>query len=374
MTRDPQDAGVREATAPPGGARPAPELGSLDRAAVEAVDAHALVRDVEAQGHQLEDALWRVEAAGIPRRERTGGLVVCGMGGSAIGGDLAAAAIGERAHAPLRTVRGFRLGPGVSSDTLVLCASYSGETEETLACYEAAGAAGAERIVLTTGGGLAAAARADGVPVIGVPSGMQPRAAVAYMVVGALECAALSGVSAPMATEVETAAELLRRLAAEWGPDGPDHAPPKRLARLLHGRVPAAYGVDATAPVAYRWKSQLNENAKLPAFSAELPEADHNEVSGWEGAQGLGPFAAVFLEDRGASEPLRRRLELTAAEVARAVEVVETVAAPGETALERICSAVMLGDLVSIYLSVLRGVDPTPVEMIDRIKRALADS
>jgi glucose/mannose-6-phosphate isomerase len=346
---------------------------ALDRAAVEQIDRELLVRDVEALPHQLEDALWRVDSAGIADRERGGGLTVCGMGGSAIGGDLAAAAIGSRARGPLRTVRGSALPPG-ASHALVLCASYSGETEETLACFEAAGAAGAERVALTTGGSLAARAREEGVPVIGVPSGMQPRAAVAYMLVGALECAALSRAAPSLRDEIAGASRLLARLVGEWGPDAPEDALPKRLARRLHGRVAAVYGAGKTAPVAFRWKTQLNENAKVPAFSAELPEADHNELSGWEGAPGLGPFAALFLDDPGADERLRARLELTAREVGAAVDRVEQVPAHGETTLERICSAVLLGDLVTIYLAVLRGVDPTPVEAIERFKRALADA
>jgi glucose/mannose-6-phosphate isomerase len=345
---------------------------SLDRASVERVDRSGLLRDVEGQPHQLEDALWRVESAGIVSRERSGGLVVCGMGGSAIGGELAAAVIGDRARIPLRTVRGYTLPPGASDDALVLCASYSGNTEETLACFEAAGTAGAERVALTTGGRLAALAREEGAPVIGVPSGMQPRAAVAYMLVGALECAALSGAAPSMRDDVPGASKLLTELVREWGPDAPDDALPKQLARRLHGHVAVVYGAGATASVAFRWKSQLNENAKVPAFSAELPEADHNELSGWEGAPGLGPFAALLLDDPGADDRLRRRLELTAAEVSATGGRVERIPGRGDTALERVCSAVLLGDLLSIYLAVLRGVDPTPVEAIERFKLALA--
>jgi len=345
----------------------------LSREAVAAIDRAGLVRDVEAQPHQLEDVLWRVEAAAIPARERPGGLTVCGVGGSAIGGDLAAAAIGERARLPLRTVRGYRLPSEATAGALVLCASYSGNTEETLACFAEAGAAGAERVVLTTGGELAAAARAEGVPVIGVPSGMQPRVAVAYMVVGALECAALCDGTPSLRAEVEAASRLLAGLAAKWGPDGPDDALPKQIARRLDGRVPVVYGAGATAPVALRWKTQLNENAKLLAFQAELPEADHNELNGWEGAPELAPFVGVFLDDAGADERVRRRVRLTAAEVASHADEVVELELPGASPLERVAAGVMLGDFVSVYLAVLREVDPTPVEAIDRLKRALEE-
>ena len=151
---------------------------TLDRRAIEAADPQHMLSDVLAQPLQLGDALWRAQSAGIEKRDRPGGLVVCGMGGSAIGGDLATAALGDRATRTITTVRGYALDAWIPPDSLVLCASYSGNTEEALACFEAAGAAGTGRVALTTGGKLAALARQESVPVIGVPAGMQPRAAV----------------------------------------------------------------------------------------------------------------------------------------------------------------------------------------------------
>ena len=192
-------------------------MSALDADAVSAVDSSGMLDDILNQPHQLEDALWRVESAGVQRIDAAGGLVVCGMGGSAIGADLARGMIGERARRPLVTSRDYAPPSWVSKDTLVLCSSYSGDTEETLAAYAAAGERGAARIVLTTGGRLAEAARADGVPVIGVPSGMQPRAAVAYMTTGTLEVAALAGVTDSLRGEVEAALALLRELAARMG-------------------------------------------------------------------------------------------------------------------------------------------------------------
>jgi glucose/mannose-6-phosphate isomerase len=211
------------------------------------------------------------------------------------------------------------------------------------------------------------------VPVIGVPAGLQPRAAVAYMLVAAVECAALAAAVPSLRTEIEAAARLLERLAAEWGPAAGDEVMPKRLARRLHGRMPVVYGAGATASVALRWKAQINENAKVPAFWSELPEADHNELVGWEGASGLAPLAAIFLDDAGAERALRRRLSLTASEIAAFEDPVEQIPSFGRSPLERVAAAVMLGDFVSLYLAALRGVDPTPVETIARFKRKLAE-
>jgi len=343
----------------------------LARSAIEAGDPAGLIGDVLAQPLQLGDALWRAQSAGLRPSDLPGGLVVCGMGGSAVGGDLAAAALGDRATRPIVTVRGYALESWTRPETLVLCASYSGNTEETLACFDAAGAAGTTRVALTTGGGLAEAARAEGVPVIGAPAGMQPRAAVLYMTVGALECAALCSAAPGLHSEIDAAGRLLERLVEEWGPPAPEHVLPKRIARDLQGTVPVIHGAGPTAAVAGRWRTQINENAKAAAFAAVLPEANHNAICSWERGRETAPLAAVLLRDPDQHPRVRRRIELTAAEVERAGGPAIRVEARGESRLERVLSLVLLGDLVSVYLAVLEGVDPTPVEPIERFKAAL---
>jgi glucose/mannose-6-phosphate isomerase len=345
----------------------------LSRAAIEAVDPEGMLGDVLAQPHQLGDALWRAESAGIRPRDLPGGLVVCGMGGSAIGGDLAVAALGDRATRPIATVRGYGLESWTPPDSLVLCASYSGDTEETLACFDAAGAAGTQRVALTTGGKLAEMARAEDVPVIGAPAGMQPRAAALYMTVGALECAALCGAAPGLRSEIDTAAALLESLAAEWGPDAAEGSLAKAIARDLQGAVPVVHGAGPTVAVARRWRTQINENAKAAAFWSELPEADHNEICAWERGRDAAPLVGVFLVDPDQHPRVDSRIELTAAEVERAGAPVINVEARGDSRLERVLSLVLLGDLVSVYLAVLEGVDPTPVEPIERLKAALGE-
>jgi glucose/mannose-6-phosphate isomerase len=320
-----------------------------------------VIDDVLAQPDQLGDALWRAQSAGISKQDRPGGLIVCGMGGSAIGGDLAAAALGDRATRPITTVRGYALESWTGPDSLVLCASYSGNTEETLACFEAAGAAGAGRVTLTTGGRLAELARAEGVPVIGVPAGMQPRAAVIYMIVGVLECAALCGAAPSLHAEIDTAAELLRTVSAD-----------PELARTLHGTVPIVHGAGPTAAIARRWKTQINENAKAPAFFSELPEVNHNEICFWQRGGAVARFSGVFLEDPDQHPRIQRRIELTAAEIERAGAPALRVPARGETRLERVLSLVMLGDLVSVGLAELNGADPDEIEALVRLKDSLA--
>ena len=342
-------------------------MSGLDSRAVAAVDSQGMLEDVLAQPDQLEDALWRVRSAGLEPVDAPLGLVVCGMGGSAIGADLARGAIGDRARRPLVTSRDYSPPSWTGEETLVLCSSYSGNTEETLAAYDLAGAAGARRVAMTTGGKLAEAARADGVPIIGVPSGMQPRAAVAYMTVGALEVAALAGVTDSLAGEIEAASKLLASLVEEWGPDADPDAEPKALAARLQGQVPVVYGAELTAPVAVRWRAQLNENAEIPSFDGVLPEMDHNEICGW----GQATFTAIFLEDEGQHARVKRRVDLTEEVVRAAGSPVERVSSRGSSPVERVLSLVLLGDLTSVYLAVLNGVDPTPVAVLEGFKQQL---
>jgi glucose/mannose-6-phosphate isomerase len=319
---------------------------------------------VRAMPDHLRDALWRIESARAPAMEAQAAFV-CGMGGSAIGGDLAAAVLSDRLTKPLLVERGYALPPWAPAGAAVLCSSYSGNTEETMACYAAAEALGARRLVATTGGELAEVARRDGVPVIGLPAGLQPRAAVGYMFCVSAELAALADGAPRINTEIDAAASHLGD-ALEGA-----ESRAREIAAEIGDATMVVYGSDLTAPVAYRWKTQANENAKLPAFSSVLPEADHNELEGWSGAGGR--FAAVFLEDRDQHPRERRRFELTAkaigeGEHAAAVIRVET---EGETRTERALHAVMLGDLLSIELARARGVDPLPVEGIERFKQEL---
>ena len=344
----------------------------LGREAIASVDRQGQLDDILGLPDQLRDALWRVETANLQPEDAPGGLVVAGMGGSAIGGALARAALGDRASRPIVLARGYALPAWTTPDTAILCASYSGDTEETLAIYDAAGALGARRIVATTGGQLAESAREDGVPVIPLPGGFQPRAAVAYSLVVALEVAGLCGAGERLHAEIDVAAAHAEQLVAEWGPEGHDSCLAKDLARSLHGTIPQIAGAGLTSPIAYRWKTQINENAKTPAFSDDLPELDHNEIVGWEGAAELGRFSAVFLDDSDLHPRIRQRIELTRGLIATNAVGTYRVEGVGETRTGRLVSLVLLGDLVSLYLAVLRNVDPTPVPSIEHLKHALA--
>jgi glucose/mannose-6-phosphate isomerase len=288
------------------------------------------------------------------------------MGGSAIGGDLAAAVLGDRLTKPLLSIRGYELPSWATPEWTVLCSSYSGKTEETLACFEAAEVLGARRLVLSTGGPLVERAREAGVPVVAPPGIYQPRVAVAYMFVAAAEAAALAGAAPRVHTEIDAAAAFLEREREAL------QARAKEIAGELDGAAPAViYGADLTAPVAHRWKTQLNENAKLPSFHSELPEADHNEVCGWTG-EAAGRMAAIFIEDCDQHPRERRRFELTAEAVAASSAPVVRLETVGETRVERLLWATLLGDLVSLEVAEEVGADPEQIDALDRVKEGMA--
>jgi len=313
------------------------------------------------------------------------GLVICGMGGSAIGADLVLASLPDL-PVPAAVVRGYALPGWVGPQTLVVAASYSGDTEETLACLEAALDRGCVPVCVSSGGRLAKLAGDHELPLVLIPGGQQPRASLGYLSVPLLAVLEAAGLCGAQEAHVDEAVALLRRGntvhgpeapetsgASDPGPAGPPGATAKGLARLLHGRQAVVYGAASTVAVARRWKGQINENAKAPAFWNELPELDHNELMGWTSLPELAAGTlAVFVNDEQTDARLLRRAELTAAVLAERGVAVAQVWAQGSSRLARLFSLVQLGDYASFYLALLYGVDPTPVAAIQDFKAKLA--
>lgn len=300
-------------------------------------------------------------------------VVICGMGGSAIGADLVLAALPDL-PVPATVVRGYRLPAWAGPETLVIPVSYSGDTEETLACAAQALAAGSSCACVASGGGLAAFADERRLALLRVPGGGQPRAAVGYLAMSLLATLAWAGLCRDCEADVSEAAALLREGNSSLGPDMDDDAnAAKRLARRCLRRQTIVYGAGLTVPAARRWKGQINENAKAPAFFNEIPELNHNELMGWTSLPGVtAGTVAVFLDDAGEDARLRRRADLTARGLADWGVVVERVSSRGTSRLARVFSLVQLGDYSSVYLALLYGVDPTPVTAIQELKAELA--
>ncbi len=326
---------------------------------------------------QLEAGYTRAVAAltGKPlvSADRPNGVAVCGMGGSAIGGDVVRACL-DGLPVPFQVVRGYELPAWVSERTLVFAVSYSGNTEETLACLARALARGCRPVCVASGGRLTELAGRHGLPLVAVPAGLQPRASIGFLstpIGAALEVAGLApGFDEQVAEAIEVTLELRAELAPEVA-DNDNEA--KTVARRLLNCLPVVYGAGVTAPAARRWKGQLNENAKTPAFFNELPELDHNELAGWATNPGVaGRAFLVLLDDPAGDERLRRRLALTAAVVQPRVAGVTRIAARGVLPLARVLSSAYVGDFTSLYLAVLYGVDPAPVAAIEDLKARLS--
>ncbi|MGE5228467.1 MAG: bifunctional phosphoglucose/phosphomannose isomerase [Deltaproteobacteria bacterium] len=358
------------------------DVTDLGPARVAEIDASGMFAEVAGLPRQLregyENARARLAGAffgtfpAIPPAEPTG-VALCGMGGSAIGADLILACI-TGLPVPATVVRGYALPEWVGPEVLVIVVSYSGETEEALACAAQARARGCAPVCVSSGGSLAAFAVAEGLPLVLVPGGGQPRAAVGSLSMPLLATLEAAGLCPEHAGDVAGAAAQLDADDAILAPGSPeDQNPAKALARRLLQRLAVVYGAGPTAPVARRWKGQINENAKAPAFFNELPEVDHNELMGWTSLPHVtSSTVALFLHEETGEARLARRVELTArAYEARGVAT-ELVAARGASRLARLFSLVQLGDYVSCYLALMYGVDPTPVDAIQALKASLA--
>jgi glucose/mannose-6-phosphate isomerase len=344
-----------------------------DPAATAGVDAQHMLATIGRTGDMLV-AGWQAAGGIAVPLEAPAAVVVCGLGGSAIGGDLLAALLAPSSPAPVICVRDDALPAFVGPRTLVLACSYSGDTAETLAAYEAARQAGARIVVVTSGGRLASLARDDGGGLALVPSGMQPRAALPLLIAPMLRVAGNCGLTAIDEHQIRAAAGHLTDLAARWGPGKPAvDNPAKALAIGLQGTIPIVYAsTPRLAPAARRWKTQLNENSKVLAATDVFPELLHNEIVGWESVRGGEPALHVaVLREPGEDLQARRRIEAARAHGLARARAITDVWARGDAFLDRILSLVLFGDLVSAYLAILSGIDPTPVEPIARIKAAL---
>lgn len=291
-------------------------------------------------------------------------IVVLGMGGSGIAGAL----LGSFVPVEVVAVRGYALPPWVGDESLVVAVSYSGDTEETLAAFAEARTRTRRLLAVTSGGALGRLCGEHGVPRVEVPAGYQPRAALGYLLFPLLGLGRRMG----LVSGLEEALRVVDGMARELAPgEGENEA--QRLAQALYGRVPLVYGSGATAPAAFRWKTQVNENAKQPAFWAELPELCHNEVVGYDlSSRVLPQGTVVFLRSGGDHPRVGRRIEILQELLAKRGLAWVEVGGRGDGVLAQVLSLLYLGDWTSFYLALLNGVDPTPVEIIREMKDRLA--
>ncbi len=342
-----------------------------DQDHINRVDPRGMLDVITALPESAEDALVTAEKVNLKYR-RFRSLVVAGMGGSAVGGLLLRDWLGQTSPVPIVVSRDYGLPGFIGRDTLLFAVSYSGGTEETLSAYEEGKTRGAKIVAFTSGGEMEKRARVARHTLYRLPTGFQPRAAIAHQFFTLAVAARRAGITGDCWWEVKEAIETLKVLRGEMHPDVPTKSnPAKRLAEELKGYTPIVYGSRIHEAVAYRWNTQLNENGKSPAASSFIPEAFHNATVASEGDPAvLRHLCAILLTDPMEGERLaaktRRFVELLRPGFGKILEV----QARGEGLLARMLSALYVGDYASAYLGILYGKDPSTVESINRLKQA----
>jgi glucose/mannose-6-phosphate isomerase len=322
---------------------------------------------------QMEDA-WRIgaEFASHLQRSSFSRVVVCGMGGSAIGGDMAGSFLGSRLSVPVISVRDYTAPLCLRDDSLVIISSYSGNTAETLSAHESLRGGNSTFLAITSGGKLEERCRRDGTPVCRIPGGMPPRSALGYSLLTMLQALRAAGACEFSDNEYAEALDAVRGRVLECATDSQQN-PATEIAERLRGNLPFVYaGPGLLAATARRWAGQLSENGKTLAHFALYPELNHNEIVGWQSPpEILERIVVVSLEDRDDHAGTRRQTEVGLGIIEPLAGRVIRVDSGADGRLARMLSTVVLGDFVSVYLGLLEGADPTPVEKIDYLKSQL---
>ncbi|RJP25436.1 MAG: bifunctional phosphoglucose/phosphomannose isomerase [Candidatus Omnitrophota bacterium] len=311
----------------------------------------------------------------LPRYDDIKHVIICGMGGSAIGGDILRAYASREAALPIEVVRNYILPRYVDSKSLVVVSSYSGNTEETLSSYEEAKKRSAKIVAITTGGKLAQCCEEDGFPYLRIPAGYAPRAALGFsfmpLLVFMQRWGFIDGQKQAIAEMKRTITETIQSNRFST-PESEN--PAKQLARRLFDTIPVIYaGEGAFQPVAARWRTQCNENAKVFARDFSVPEMNHNEILGWKNpASILCRFHVIYLLDKEYHEQIHKRFAVMESILQSSVHGVTKISSTGNGLLARLFSLIVLGDFTSVYLAYLYRQDPTPIPAIDQLKKALA--
>jgi glucose/mannose-6-phosphate isomerase len=343
----------------------------------DSLDPEGMLGRIRDLPRQCREAWERTRAFKLPtfywKVER---LVILGMGGSAIAGDLLRSLAMRRSRKAIFVCRGYEIPSLVDENTLVIACSYSGETEETLAAFSQAIRGPAKKLVITTGGRLAGVAREYEIPAFLFDYKGEPRAALGYGLMPLLSVAEQVGVLGEMETEVAEAVALMGELVQELDSMvAAERNPAKQLAGRLQTKVPIVYGAEVLTEVAHRWKTQLNENSKVWAFYEELPEAQHNAIVGYPlPREAIDRLHVVLLYHAMLYPRIILRYDATKDALAAAGVGYDVVEVKGSGPLSQMLTGILYGDFVSYYLSILNAVSPSPVSAISELKRRLADA
>lgn len=321
------------------------------------IDSSNMLKAIEDFPQQCRAALEL--AKGMTVSGKVSNIIVAGMGGSAVGGDLLRLYLHDL-KIPVTTIRDYKLPSYANENTLVFAVSYSGNTEETLSAFEDAVGKKAKIIAVTGGGRLWEVSKKT----IKIPKGLQPRAALGYLFFPVLGVLVNSGIVKENSAEITEMLDILSQKEdfRQFG---------EKLAKKIGNRTPLIYSSEQFSAVAYRWKTQFNENSKIAAFSHVFSEMNHNEIVGYQ-SMNKDKFIAIFIRDNLDNERVRKRMDITKEIISQKIEVEEAYT-KGTYLLSRLFSGLYYADFASYYLALQNKIDPTPVHVIENLKKKLAE-
>lgn len=350
------------------------ELDNIIR--VKEIDKSSMATHLHGFPEQCQQGITLGQGAAIPFKKGTiKNIIITGLGGSGIGGDLLRVSSANQLSIPLHINRGYHLPGFAGKESLVFVVSYSGNTEETISALQEAIKASCQIVIVSSNGVVEKTAQEKNLSFVRIPKGYPPRAALGYLFFPLRKVLeGLGHLPEQKGAEEETIA-LLKELAGRYSLEQPlSSNPAKQLAQRIFNKIPVVYGsLDNTEVVAYRWKCQLNENAKVYAAYHIFPELNHNEIVGWERTDDMArQFVVIIFRDKGDPARIQQRIEITSRMLADKVDQVILLDSQGDSLLARLFSLIYLGDYVSYYLALLRGIDPTPVQSMDYLKGELS--
>lgn len=301
-------------------------------------------------------------------------VVIAGMGGSALAADMVKVLTKNSLNVPIEVVKGYSLPAYTNQKTLVIAISHSGNTEETLSCYEQAKQYGAQLVAMSTGGALLDKARSDGILHSVIPEGAQPRMLTVYHLKVLLNILQhFSLVDTSLFNDIEGSTEWLRAAMQEWTPEVPtEHNYAKQLAEMAAGKTGMFEGGELTWPIAYKWKISWNESSKNLAFYNQYPEINHNEFIGWSSHPIEKPFAVFDIKSEFELPRIIERMETSERMLSGMRPHTKSIQLQGETLVRQYLWGLALADMTSVYLGILNNVDPVPVALIENFKKSLS--
>jgi glucose/mannose-6-phosphate isomerase len=326
---------------------------------------------------QIKESLAIAEAAERFNFIKIDNVLVAGMGGSAISGDIMASLFRDKLDVPLLVNRDYDLPKWVNKDTLVICISYSGNTDETLSSFKIAYQKKCKIICISTGGKLQELAEKREVPFVKIPSGIQPRAATAYLLFPSILFLKKIGLlKTVIDADIQETIAVTQDFVAMNNKDVPEeNNQAKQLAKKIFNTIPQIYGWGIYTPIAKRWRHQLNENSKVIARTDVVPECNHNDIVGWSANPEISKlFSCILLRDKDEEIiDITTRFSFMRDLFRNTAGNIIEVSPKGKSQLAKMMYLMCLGDFTSCYLAVLRGIDPSPVDIITELKKRLAE-